>query len=172
MRGTSSCPRDRKTGGYQECGGGDTGVCCWMDTEFPFYQLKKFCRSASPQCQSTERHWTVHLKRVKMVNALSRVSYDMREVTEIALQELCTSIEERKERGGQQKGFYLAWQAPNGQCLLSIINTTSARIILGHRARRSESPKLLKRLPMTAGLKMDGVECSTTAMKSFYAFFN
>lgn len=56
-----------------------------------------------------------------MVNALSRVSYDMREVTEIALQELCTSIEERKERGGQQKGFYLAWQAPT-EWTVSLVN--------------------------------------------------
>lgn len=44
-----------------------------------------------------------------MVNALFRVSYEMRDITKRAFKELCISTEERKESGGRrQEGFYLA----------------------------------------------------------------
>lgn len=35
-------------------------------TAFPFYKMKRFCRSVPHQCGYTQRYWTIHLKMVKM----------------------------------------------------------------------------------------------------------
>lgn len=38
-----------------------------MGTEFPFFKMKKFCRSISQQCEYTSHYWTVRLRLVKRV---------------------------------------------------------------------------------------------------------